>query len=272
MPCAPSPPSTFCQEKVTTSSLAKSRLCAKAAEVASQMVRPLRSAGMKSPFGHAHARGRAVPGEDHVAVEIDAAEIGQLAVVGLDRADVGELQLLDDVGDPALAEALPGEHVDAALRRAATTAPSRRRRCRRPARCRCGSRPAPRAPRGSARSPARAWPCRSWRGASGRARHVVSASSDQPGRFAQGPEEKLGFAGRSPGFARRRHRGLSFQIASPSLGRGGPRTAICRFRLRRQEESLCRKPGHSAAACFETKTAGRSPPSVRSERSLYQSS
>ena len=51
MPCAPSPPSTFCQEKVTTSSLAKSRRCAKAAEVASQIVRPCRSAGMKSPFG-----------------------------------------------------------------------------------------------------------------------------------------------------------------------------------------------------------------------------
>jgi len=27
----------------------------------------------------------------------------------------------------------------------------------------------------------------------------TSASSDQPGRFAQGPEEKLGFAGRIAG-------------------------------------------------------------------------
>ena len=40
MPWAASPPSTFCQEKVTTSSLAKSSRWAKAAEVASQMVRP----------------------------------------------------------------------------------------------------------------------------------------------------------------------------------------------------------------------------------------
>ena len=51
MPCAASPPSTFCQEKVTTSSLAKSSSCAKAAEVASQMVRPPRSAGMNEASG-----------------------------------------------------------------------------------------------------------------------------------------------------------------------------------------------------------------------------
>ena len=51
MPCAPSPPSAFCQEKVTTSSLGQSSRCAKAAEVASQIVRPSRSAAIQSPFG-----------------------------------------------------------------------------------------------------------------------------------------------------------------------------------------------------------------------------
>ena len=51
MPCAPSPPSAFCQEKVTTSSLAKSSACAKQAEVASQIVRPSRFAGIQSAFG-----------------------------------------------------------------------------------------------------------------------------------------------------------------------------------------------------------------------------
>ena len=51
MPCAASPPSTFCQEKVTTSSFGQSSSCAKAAEVASQIVRPLRSAAIQSPFG-----------------------------------------------------------------------------------------------------------------------------------------------------------------------------------------------------------------------------
>ncbi len=64
---------------------------------------------------NAHARGRAVPGEDHVAVEIDGRKIRQLAVAGFDLANVLELQLLDDVGDPAGAEAFPGDHVDAAL-------------------------------------------------------------------------------------------------------------------------------------------------------------
>ena len=50
-PCAASPPSAFCQEKVTTSSFFQSRSCAKQALVASQIVSPSRSAGMKSPFG-----------------------------------------------------------------------------------------------------------------------------------------------------------------------------------------------------------------------------
>src|SRR5215467_12600481 len=51
MPCAASPPSAFCQEKVTTSTLAQSRTCAKQAEVASQIVSPARSALIQSPFG-----------------------------------------------------------------------------------------------------------------------------------------------------------------------------------------------------------------------------
>ena len=114
MPCAASPPSAFCQEKVVTSSLGQSRSCAKAAEVASQIVRPLRSAAIQFGVGNAHARGGAVPGEDDVVVEIDLGEIGQLAVGRLQRARVLELELLDDVGDPAFAEALPRQHVDAA--------------------------------------------------------------------------------------------------------------------------------------------------------------
>ena len=38
IPCAPSPPSAFCQENVATSSLGQSRRCANAADVASQIV------------------------------------------------------------------------------------------------------------------------------------------------------------------------------------------------------------------------------------------
>ena len=63
---------------------------------------------------HAHAGGRAVPGEHHVAVEIDLGKIGQLAVGRDQRAHVLELELLGDVGDPVPAERLPGEHIDAA--------------------------------------------------------------------------------------------------------------------------------------------------------------
>src|SRR6188472_819559 len=51
MPCAASPPSTFCQEKVTTSSLGQSRSWANAADVASQIARPCRSAAIQSAFG-----------------------------------------------------------------------------------------------------------------------------------------------------------------------------------------------------------------------------
>ena len=43
MPCAASPPSTFCHDQVTTSSRSQGRSIAKAAEVASQIARPSRS-------------------------------------------------------------------------------------------------------------------------------------------------------------------------------------------------------------------------------------
>ena len=79
-PCAPSPPSTFCQEKVTTSSLSQSRSCAKAARGRVADGQALAVAGIQSRIRHAHARGGAVPGEDHVVVEIDLREIGQLAI------------------------------------------------------------------------------------------------------------------------------------------------------------------------------------------------
>ena len=51
MPCAASPPSAFCQENVATSSLSHGRSMAKAAEVASQIVSPPRSAAIQSPLG-----------------------------------------------------------------------------------------------------------------------------------------------------------------------------------------------------------------------------
>ena len=152
MPCAASPPSAFCQLKVPTSIFAQSMSCAKAAEVASQIERPVRSAAIQSAFGHPHAAGRAVPGEDDVARRIDARQGPQIcAIIG--GADFGiELELLGDVGDPAGAEALPRQHRHRAGCRAATRSPSPSRRCRMRGRCRAGSRREAAAARACARS------------------------------------------------------------------------------------------------------------------------
>ena len=64
--------------------------------------------------GHPHTRGGAVPAEHHVAARIDLGEVGQLAVGRDQRAHVGELELLLDVDQPPVAEALESYHVDAA--------------------------------------------------------------------------------------------------------------------------------------------------------------
>ena len=114
MPCAPSPPSTFCQEKVTTSSFWKSSFWAKAAEVASQIVRPCRSAGMKPASGTRTPEVVPFQVKTTSRRKVDGREIGQFAVIGLDAPDIRQLQLLDHIGDPAGAERFPGDHVDAA--------------------------------------------------------------------------------------------------------------------------------------------------------------
>src|SRR5690606_28333064 len=49
-----------------------------------------------------------------------------------------------------------------------------------------------------------------------------SAPRDHPGRLAQGPEEKLGLAGRTSGLEMVVIAVLPFQIARLSVGRGGP--------------------------------------------------
>src|SRR6185369_3189538 len=51
MPCAASPPSTFCQDHVTTSSRSQARRIANTAEVASQIVSPWRSRAIHSACG-----------------------------------------------------------------------------------------------------------------------------------------------------------------------------------------------------------------------------
>ena len=64
---------------------------------------------------HADARRGAVPGEDDIAGKIDLVKIRQGAIGRFDETHVVETQLLHHVGDPALAEALPGQHIDATL-------------------------------------------------------------------------------------------------------------------------------------------------------------
>ena len=63
--------------------------------------------------GHPDARGRAIPRENDVVIKIDLRQVGQFAIGRLHSAGVPDLELLDDVGDPSLAEAFPCEHVDA---------------------------------------------------------------------------------------------------------------------------------------------------------------
>ena len=95
MPCAPSPPSTFCQDQVTTSSLP--RVSSMREYGRGRVADGEAFAVSRDPVavGHAHAGGRAVPGEDHVAVEVDLAQVGQLAVVGASKMrDVLQLELL----------------------------------------------------------------------------------------------------------------------------------------------------------------------------------
>src|SRR5580704_8835605 len=75
---------------------------------------PFAVAGDPIAVRHANAGGSAIPGENDVVVEIDLRQVRQFAVWRFECADVLELELLDDVGHPALAKAFPGENIDAA--------------------------------------------------------------------------------------------------------------------------------------------------------------
>ena len=113
MPCAASPPSTFCQDQVTTSSLSHGSSIANTAEVASQIARPCAVGRDPVAIGHAHARGGAVPREDHVVRPVDRA--ADRAARRSRPQDVRrQLQFLRDVAGPFAAEAFPRQHVDAA--------------------------------------------------------------------------------------------------------------------------------------------------------------
>ena len=199
MPCAASPPSTFCQEKVTTSSLSHGRSMREGGRGRVADRQALAVGRDPVAVRHAHARGGAVPGEDHVVVEIDRGEIGQLAIAARDLARVLQLQLLDHVGDPALAEAFPGQHVDAA---GAQQRPHRHLDGagvgrRHDADAVIGGNAA--AFRACGRWPLRAWPCRAWSGASGRA-GAPSALERPAGALGAGTRGEIGIGGPGVGF------------------------------------------------------------------------
>ncbi len=80
--------------------------CANAADVASQIVRPSRLAGIQSAFGTRTPE--VVPFQVNTTsvVEIDLREIGQLAIGGFQGDGVLELEFLDDIADPAFAKAI----------------------------------------------------------------------------------------------------------------------------------------------------------------------
>ena len=181
----PRRPAPSARRRCATSILSHGRSYANAAEVASAMVSPSRSSAIQSPSGTRTPRGGAVPGEHHVARPIDRGEVGQLAIIGAITVGV-ELQLLDRVGHPAFAEALPGEHGHRPRRRASSTSPFRTRRCRRRGRCRCGGLRAGAADRASGRSHGRAAPCRASSGASGRATRWRAFREPSPAAWRRG--------------------------------------------------------------------------------------
>ena len=201
MPCAASPPSTFCQDQVTTSSLSQGSSIANTAEVASHSVSPSRSRGIQSPFGtrtpevvpfHVKITSRS---KSHAARDPAAPHTAR-------RSRARRAELLASRRRPSPGRSSPTRARRPRAGRAATTSPSRSRPYPRPARCRGGN---PRAVPSNAllRSITafrRSLPifarCERPSAAS------FSASRLQPGRLAQGPEENSGRSGRRVGFIR----------------------------------------------------------------------
>ena len=107
---------------------------------------------------HAHAGGRAVPGEDEVGLAADPGEVRQSAVGRVQHLRL-EFQLLDHVGHPVLAEGLEGQKLHRP--RAEQRPQGHLHRPGVGARddADAGSRPGPRAPRGSGRWPPAGAPC-----------------------------------------------------------------------------------------------------------------
>ena len=144
---------------------------------------------------HAHARRRAVPGEDDVAVEIDRGQIRQPAVVGLEQRARPAASARRRCRRPSACRNPPRRARRRRARRACSTAPSRRRRCRSRARWRGDSRPAARAARASGRWRASAALRRRPNGASGQAAPSAAHRASSRGAWRTGRRRSSGFPG-----------------------------------------------------------------------------
>src|SRR5690606_26948909 len=90
----------------------------------------------------------------------------------------------------------------------------------------------------------------------------LRASSFQPGRLAQGPEEKLGFAGRVAGAASLVIYFLSSQIARSSVGRSGPLLELSEEPAWRKAKSG-EEENKRGATCDRASITGGLPASTR---------
>ena len=244
MPCAASPPSTFCQEKVTTSSLAQSRAWAKQALVASQMASPARSAAMKSAFGTRtpevvpfQVNTRSASGRTLVEVRQRAVGRVSTSASSFSCLTTSVTQSLPKLSKASTctgqrAQHRPQGHLDGA------GVGGR-------ARCRSGSRPAPPARRGSGRWRPSGAPCRAWSGASGRAARIAGFQGTIRGAWRRGRMKIQARAGRMAGLARVFMRCLpSLQMGSAPLGgRGPPRKSAGSGRVKRKRENLNTRAG-----------------------------
>ena len=227
---------------MTTSSLAKSRSCAKRGRggVADRQA----LAVSRDEIGIGTRTPEVVPFQVKTTSRSKSTvdEIGKLAVIGIELADIRELQLLDDIGDPAGAEAFPGDHVDAA------------RAEQRPERHFDGAGV-------GGRHDADAVIGRHFENFTGKvdgllelaladlravraAEGRVGERIERPtGALRAGARRKMGICGRMSGFAGFAMM-LSFQIESPSLGRGVPppcvwiRRVIVKIEVSRGEHIL----------------------------------
>ena len=178
------------------------------------------------------------------------ARSGSLPYSASMHAQVLELELLGDVRHPALAEALPGQRIDAARAQHGPHGHLEGAGVGGRHDGRTGSPAAGRAAPWSCRWRASGAPCLPWRGASGRGTPFRGFARDQPGRLAQGPEEKCSI-GRPLGRFRRGGHEPTLPDSCPSLGRGVPPAA---------SNSGARACQITKLECGTKKKAGRSPP------------